>query len=96
MATARQYPVNIAQMTQTNDATLAAAELAYKQGKQLYEQGTAESLLQAIAKFEQALSLYRKVGDTYSGQSLRSSEAFTVAHLGKIYSDLGQQQKALS
>ncbi|MBD2561180.1 MULTISPECIES: CHAT domain-containing protein [Nostoc] len=91
VANARQYPVNIAQRMQTDspDATLAAAELAYQQGKELYEQGTAESLLQAIAKFEIALPFYRKAGE-------RSSEAFTVAHLGKIHSDLGQQQKALS
>ncbi|WP_392534355.1 CHAT domain-containing protein [Nostoc sp. C117] len=88
IAIAKEYPVNIAQTTQTNDAIHTAAELAYKEGKQLYQQGTAESLLKAIAKFQEALPLYRKIGD-------RSSEAFTVAHLGKIYSDLGQQEKAL-
>jgi CHAT domain-containing protein/Tfp pilus assembly protein PilF len=88
IAIAKEYPVNIAQTTQTNDVTRNAADVAYKEAKQLYEQGTGESLLKAIAKFEEALPLYQKIGD-------RSSEAFTVAHLGKIYSDLGQQQKAL-
>ncbi|MBD2515942.1 CHAT domain-containing protein [Nostoc sp. FACHB-973] len=88
IAIAKEYAVNIAQTTQSNDATRNAADAAYKEGKQLYEQGTGESLLKAIAKFEEALPLYQKIGD-------RSSEAFTVAHLGKIYSDLGQQQKAL-
>ncbi|MFN6568047.1 CHAT domain-containing tetratricopeptide repeat protein [Dendronalium sp. ChiSLP03b] len=89
VAITEQHPINIAQLTQTNlpDAS-AAAEEAYKKGKQLYEQGTAESLLQAIEFFEKALSLYRQVGD-------RSSQAFTHGHLGKIYSDLGQQRKAL-
>ncbi|WP_341528676.1 CHAT domain-containing protein [Nostoc sp. UHCC 0302] len=87
---AQQYSGNIAQLTQTTspDAT-SAAEQVYQQAKQLYEQGTAESLTQAIAKFTEALSLYRQIGD-------QKSEAFTLAHIGKIYSDLGQQQKALS
>jgi CHAT domain-containing protein/Tfp pilus assembly protein PilF len=88
IAIAQEYPLNIAQQTSSNDAISAAANALYKEGKQLYEQGTGESLLKAIAKFEQALPVYQKIGD-------RSSEAFTVAHLGKIYSDLGQQQKAL-
>ncbi len=97
LATARQYPVNIAQMTQTNspDTNLAAAELAYQEGKQLYQQGTAESLLKAIAKFEQALLLYRQVGDRSNGQNLRSLEANTLVYIGKIYSNLGEKQKAL-
>ncbi len=88
IAIAQEYPLNIAQQTSSNDAISAAANALYQEGKQLYEQGTGESLLKAIAKFEQALPVYQKIGD-------RSSEAFTVAHLGKIYSDLGQQQKAL-
>ncbi|MEH2306445.1 hypothetical protein [Nostoc sp.] len=51
VAIARQHPINVAQMMQTNspDATLAVAKLAYQEGKQLYQQGTAESLLKAIA-----------------------------------------------
>ncbi|MBG1261705.1 hypothetical protein [Nostoc commune] len=59
VATTGQYSVNIAQMTQANppDATLAAPELAYQEEKQLYHQGTAESLRQAIAKFSDFLYL---------------------------------------
>ncbi|WP_265276725.1 hypothetical protein [Nostoc sp. KVJ3] len=68
VAAARQYSVNIAQMTQANDGTRAAAETAYQEGKQFYQQGTAESLVKAIAKFEQALQLYRQ-GNTPMGKN---------------------------
>ncbi len=97
VAIARQQPINVAQMTQTSspDATLAVAKLAYQEGKQLYQQGTAESLLKAIAKFEQALLLYRQASDRSNGQNLRSLEADTLVYIGKIYSNLGEKQKAL-
>ncbi|NEU77767.1 CHAT domain-containing protein [Nostoc sp. UIC 10630] len=97
VAIARQQAVNVAQMTQTSspDATLAVAKLAYQEGKQLYQQGTAESLLKAIAKFEQALLLYRQASDRSNGQNLRSLEADTLVYIGKIYSNLGEKQKAL-
>ncbi|TAE00127.1 MAG: CHAT domain-containing protein [Oscillatoriales cyanobacterium] len=51
-------------------------------------EGTAESLRKAIAKFEEALKLYREAGD-------RSGEATTLSGIGNVYSDLGEQQKAL-
>jgi hypothetical protein len=76
VATAGQYPVSIAQMPQTNDTTLAAAELAYQEGKQLYQQGTAESLVKAIAKFEQALPLYHQLSSP--------SEAYTLSYIGRF------------
>ncbi|MBD2447553.1 CHAT domain-containing protein [Nostoc sp. FACHB-152] len=90
LAITEQHPVNIAQLKQTKpaDTTSTAADEAYQKAKQLYQQGTGESLQQAIGFFEKALLLYREAGD-------RTSQAFTVAHLGKIYSDLGQQRKAL-
>ncbi|MBE8968642.1 CHAT domain-containing protein [Nostocales cyanobacterium LEGE 12452] len=93
-ATTASYPVKIAQ-TNSPDAS-AAANLVYEEGKQLYQQGTAESLLQAIAKFEQALQLYRQGSDIDAGQSRLSSEADTISYIGKIYSELGEKQKALS
>jgi CHAT domain-containing protein/tetratricopeptide (TPR) repeat protein len=68
--------------------TAAAAEKSLKEGLQLYQQGTAESLKGAIAKFEEALKLYREAGD-------RGGEAVTLNNIGKVYSDLGEKQKAL-
>ncbi|HEY9600532.1 MAG TPA: CHAT domain-containing protein [Allocoleopsis sp.] len=55
---------------------------------QLYRQQTAESLRQAIAKWEEALSLYRAVGD-------KKQEAVTLSNIGGVYDALGEQQKAL-
>ena len=66
----------------------AAAERAFTEGDQLYQQGTAQSLRKAIAKWEEALKLYREAGD-------RRGEAFTLTNIGQVYSDLEEQQKAL-
>src|SRR6476469_7179980 len=75
------------QQSGENPAT-ATAKRAFTEGLQLYQQGTAESLRKAIAKWEEALKLYREAGDT-SGQA---SSLFAV---GRVYSDLGENQKAL-
>ncbi|HBB33833.1 MAG TPA: tetratricopeptide repeat protein, partial [Cyanobacteria bacterium UBA9273] len=70
------------------DATKAVAEQLFQEGVQLFQQGTAESLRQAIGKFEEALPLYNAVGD-------RRSEAVTLGYMGYIYNALGEKQKAL-
>lgn len=90
IATSAKHSLEITQVTQKNvpDKTLVAAEEAYDKGKQLYQQGTPASLSEAIGFFKQALSLYRILGD-------RSSAAFSLGHIGKIYSDLGQHRQAL-
>jgi len=82
--------VQIAQLpddasTQPNGAT---AEQLFNEGDQLIKQGTAESLRQAIPKFEQAAVLYRQAGD-------QDSEGLSLLALGKIYSSLGEKHKAL-
>jgi len=69
------------------NAAAAAAKRALTEGAQLYQQGTAESLRQAIAKYEEALKLFRAVGD-------RSGEASTLRNIGTVYDDLGEEQKA--
>ncbi|WP_445246367.1 CHAT domain-containing protein [Microcoleus sp. OTE_8_concoct_300] len=66
----------------------AAAERAFTEGLQLFKQGTAESLRKAIAKWEEALKLYREAGD-------RRGEARTLTWIGAVYSALGEKQKAL-
>ncbi|NCS12159.1 MAG: tetratricopeptide repeat protein [Microcystis aeruginosa G13-09] len=55
---------------------------------QLFQQGTAESYQQAITKWEQALPLWRNVGD-------KAQEAFINLALGRVYDLLGFKPKAL-
>ncbi|MBW4569562.1 MAG: tetratricopeptide repeat protein [Tolypothrix carrinoi HA7290-LM1] len=55
----------------------------------LYQQGTAESLRQAIGKWEEALKLYQQIDD-------KQWEAITFLGIGRVFSDLGEKQKALS
>ncbi|MBD2606430.1 CHAT domain-containing protein [Scytonema hofmannii FACHB-248] len=87
---AGRYELKIAQQQpKSQQATSAAAERAYDEGFKLYQQGTAESLRQAIGKWEEALKLYRQIDD-------KKSEAITFLFIGKVYSDLGEKQKALS
>ena len=41
----------------------AAARIAFDEGERLQDQGTAESLRKSIVKYEEALSLWRSLGD---------------------------------
>jgi tetratricopeptide (TPR) repeat protein len=65
------------------------AQQLLDEGMQLFNQGTAESLQQAITKWEAALPLWREAGD-------KSKEALTLLRIGSVYDDLGEKQKALS
>ncbi|WP_300000012.1 tetratricopeptide repeat protein, partial [Anabaena sp. AL09] len=75
-------------IAQSPAATKENAERLLEEGKALYQQGSAESLRQAIQKLQEARLLYRAVGD-------RSWEAITLNNIGLVYSDLGEKQKAL-
>ncbi len=67
----------------------AEAERLFKQGVQLFDEGTAESKKQAIEILEKALQLYREDGN-------KTWETLTLLFIGRIYgSSLGRQQKAL-
>lgn len=56
-----QMAPRIAQQPANSDA-----KQVFQEAFQLYRQGTAESLRQAIPKFEQAVILYRQAGDKRS------------------------------
>ncbi|WP_353929860.1 CHAT domain-containing tetratricopeptide repeat protein [Okeanomitos corallinicola TIOX110] len=81
--------LQIAQQQGTQqEAILAEAVRLLQEGIQLYRQGTKKSLLQAINKWEQALPLYRAVGE-------KGGEATILNVLGGVYNSLGEKQKAL-
>jgi len=88
-ATSKTQDLHIAQQPTQPDATRAAAEKALLEGFELYKQGTAESLRQALAKWQIALPLWQKLGD-------KSNEAVTLLGIGRIYDVLGEKQQALS
>ena len=58
----------------------AAAEKALIEGVQLFQQGTAQSLRKAIAKWEEAVKLYREAGD-------RAEEAVTLYNNATVISN---------
>ncbi|MCC5629840.1 CHAT domain-containing protein [Nostoc sphaeroides CHAB 2801] len=89
-ATPRNRGLQIAQQPETaqQDATRAAAERIFQEGMQLYQKGTGESLRQAIGKWQEALKLWQQVDD-------KRWEANILLGIGKVYSDLGENQEAL-
>jgi CHAT domain-containing protein/tetratricopeptide (TPR) repeat protein len=89
-ATSRGTPLHIAQQagTTSQDATRAAAKRIYQEGLELYKHGTAESLRQAIEKWQEALKLWQQIDD-------KSQQALTLVGLGRVYDSLGEKQEAL-
>jgi CHAT domain-containing protein/Tfp pilus assembly protein PilF len=75
-------------IAQSPAATKKNAERLLEEGMTLYQQGSAESLRQAIKKWEEAILLLRAVGD-------RRMEAGTLNNIGGVYDALGEKQKAL-
>jgi len=64
------------QIAQTNSS--GAAQKVYEEAEKLEEQGTAEAKRSAIVKYEEALKLFRAVGD-------RDGEASTLSRIGVAY-----------
>jgi CHAT domain-containing protein/tetratricopeptide (TPR) repeat protein len=81
-------PLRVSQQPATAPAKALAAQAAYVEGVRLYQQGTAESLRQAVVKLQEAASLNAEV-DEQQGQTL------CLVSIGRIYADLGEKQKAL-
>src|SRR2546421_10019923 len=74
---------------QTDQATMrATAQRLLIEGVLLREEGSKESLQQAIQKFAAAQPLFHALNDS-------SSEAVTLLARGDIYGTLGDNQKAL-
>ncbi|WP_228048787.1 tetratricopeptide repeat protein [Nodularia sp. LEGE 06071] len=90
-ATAIKKQLQIAQQSDTTqpDATGAAAEKLFEEGMLFYRQGTAESVQQAIVKWQEALKLWQQIDDKYQ-------QALTLLGLGYVHNSLGEKQQALS
>jgi CHAT domain-containing protein/predicted negative regulator of RcsB-dependent stress response len=89
-ALAGHYEVKIEELrTATGrDKSHITAERSFKEAELLRAEETDTSRQRAIKKYEEALPLYRAVGD-------RSGEAKTINNIGLVYSFLGEKQKAL-
>src|SRR5215469_13699162 len=89
-APAGRYELKIEELrtATSQDRTRVAAQKASMDAKSLRNQRTAESMRSAISEFQEALSLWKTVGD-------RLMEAYTLQEMGLIYSDLSDYQKAL-
>jgi tetratricopeptide (TPR) repeat protein len=68
--------------------TRIAAERAFVEAERLADQKNVDAIRQAIAKYEEAARLYRTLGE-------RGEEAVCLDRIGKMYSALGEKQKAL-
>jgi CHAT domain-containing protein/Tfp pilus assembly protein PilF len=80
----------VAQTTAPAVAQGATGEIdrAIAEGMRLFNEGSAESLRKAIAQFEKTLELAR------SAKS-QDKQALSLVALGRIHSDLGENQKAI-
>ena len=79
-ATQRNQGLQIAQQPETTQQYVIriAAELVLQEGMELYQQGTAESLRQAIGKLQEALKLWQQIDD-------KPSEAITLLVIVRVY-----------
>src|SRR5215813_12501665 len=77
-----------AQDAAQGDNKRVAASIATDDGERLQNQGTAESLRKAIVKYEEALSLWRSVGD-------QSGEAESLTGAAQSLNYLGEKQRAI-
>jgi len=91
-ATASVTSFKIAQESQTTSqdpkraAAYAKAKELMEKAEKLTQQGTKESREQAIAKYQEALKIWQKIGDA------RNWEATTIISIGIAYSQLGDRR----
>src|SRR5262249_51724041 len=85
-----RYEIRIADLriATEQDQKRSLAGKWYRQGTLLQGEGIAESLPKAIEKYEEALPIFRDLGD-------RQSEAHILHYIGSIYIRLGEHQKGL-
>ena len=84
------YEIRIKDLRESTskDRIQVSAQRIFDEANKLRDQQTAESQRKAIGKYEEALPLWREAGD-------RQTEAHTLIEIGAIYSQLGENEKAL-
>src|SRR5262245_46939936 len=89
-APAGRYEIGIAELrTATRqDQNRIMAEKAYRQGQSLRAEAGAQSFTKAIEKYQEALQIFRDIGD-------HREEAATLNNIGAVYDLLGEKPKAL-
>jgi CHAT domain-containing protein/tetratricopeptide (TPR) repeat protein len=78
----------VMRVSQQRLAEASSGQATFDEGVQLYQQKTAESLRAAIVKFEEAVQLFR-------AEKNPAGQAMTLLGIGRVYSALGETQKAL-
>ena len=89
-ASAVRYQVKIAELraATSQESSRIAGQRAFKAAEQLDGQGTAQSRKEAIARFEEALSLSQTARDG-------TGQARALRGIGGVYNSLGENSKAL-
>ena len=84
-ATARKYETRMeqARVATEQDRNPIAAQTVFSEAEQLRAKGDLESLQSAIKKYQEALALYRSLGD-------HVGEANALGRLGEVYFDMGE------
>ena len=85
-----RYEIKVAELRDPTprDAMLVAGQLSFAEGQQLRRQANAQSLPQALGKYQQALEHWRAASE-------RPQEAETLLLIGLVHSQLGEKRKAL-
>ena len=84
-----RYEIKVEELREATveDKYRVAAEALYREAEQL-RQGTLEAKRKGIEKYQEALELYRRAGDS-------RKEAAAIYNIGIIYHSLGEMRKAL-
>lgn len=85
-----QYAIEIQELREaaSTDRIHVVAQKAFEEGNQLRDQQTAQSRVKAIQKYEEALALWRDLGN-------KRMEAYALNELGTVIGSLGESKKAV-
>ena len=88
VSTLAQQPQSPSAAAAPQDERSLAAKKLVAEAEQLFAKGTAESRRAALEKYQEALALFRVIGD-------KVGQAAALSDIGAVYDSLGEKQKAL-